>query len=159
MWTKWLIAVEAVLCITEHAAAPLTLTYIAQKDHGQFSLQPWSNVPLRTALLRIGRCWSSMTSSSFPAGEPFPQRTANWDMTDFTKWVLWITLYLPASKYPYVLENWAENWLYHNLTAGLTCKDSAQNCWEWPHMWAGMNPIPIREQAKNFDPLCVSYKN
>lgn len=115
-------------------ASSLTLTYIAQKDHSQISLQPWSNVPLRMALLRIGRCWSSMISSSFPAGEPFPQRTANWDIADFTKWVLWITLSLPASKYPYVLENWSENWLYHNLTAGLTCKDTAQNCWEWPHV-------------------------
>lgn len=46
IWTKWLAVVEAVLCTTLCAAAPLTLTYIAQKDHGQISLQPRLRSPV-----------------------------------------------------------------------------------------------------------------
>lgn len=62
------------------------LTYIAQEDHDQTPAM--AKCPLlRTAVRRIGSHLKPMISSSFPPGKPFQQRTENWDITDFTKWV------------------------------------------------------------------------
>lgn len=83
-------------CASVCAAASLALTYIAPR-------RSWSNLSpvvakcplLRMAVLKIGSRLKPMISSSFPTGRPFQQRTEKWDITDFTKWVPWITLYLP----------------------------------------------------------------
>lgn len=53
---------------------------------------------------------------------------------------------VPACQYPYVLENWIENWLHHHLTAGLTCKDYAYTV-ENGHI-CGMQQILSQSESK-----------